>query len=180
MAIESVYWREELARIRKSLLPTKNPKRFSVRQLCIVERDTMLGFFIVRRLIELGRVGSKTRHHRIKVYKNAPTKNVTWLNKYEFLENYNWKREQQELVPILTLANQFIHCAVSSLFRDETRNWSEFFVFSDYEQKKSIFRVPVAAIAAAFDLAIRDWPSGTLTTIYNKEKKDFELIYVDD
>ena len=54
--IESCYWKEELQRIATLIRPVANPKRWSERHHCTVERDIIIGFFIVRRLIELHKV----------------------------------------------------------------------------------------------------------------------------
>ena len=65
--IESRYWKEELARIAKTLKPFRKPLRWSERACCIVERDIMIGFFIIRRLIELHKKSSRTRDFNMKV-----------------------------------------------------------------------------------------------------------------
>ena len=138
----------------------------------------MLGFFIVRRLIELDKVGLKTRRCKLQVYENTPIKNVTWLNRDRFWENYDWKRERLKHLPIQSVANQFIHSVASGLYRDRSRNWSEFLVFSDYEQKKSILRVPILSITSAFEVAINDWPA-SLKVSYSNAKMDYEVSHPD-
>ncbi len=66
--IESRYWKEELKRIAKTIATVKRPQRWSERAHCIVERDVMIGFFIVRRLIELHKVSSATRNFTMRVF----------------------------------------------------------------------------------------------------------------
>lgn len=66
--VESQYWKEELARIAKTLEPVESPPEWTERAHCTVERDLCVGFFIVRRMIELYKVSSITRTLQMKVY----------------------------------------------------------------------------------------------------------------
>ena len=179
MTIVSRYWREELFRIRKSLIPKKRPPRFTERRICLVERDTMVGFFIVRRLIELSKVGSKSINHLVPTFRNRPIKSINWSNKHCVWENYDWGKEVKENIPICKVANQFIHSVHSDIQRDKARNWCDFYIYSDYEQKKSILRVPVKSICDAFDTIANDWTLRRLTTRYNSQKKDHDLDWSD-
>jgi hypothetical protein len=175
MAIESVYWREELSRISRLLKPSKFPKRWSERQSCTIERDVMIGFFIVRRLIELDRVGVDAKDLMLSVFRNTPIKNITFLNKFELHENYDWDKIIEEKASVTLVANQFIHAVMSVLVRGEDRNWTEFYVFSDYEQKKSIFRINVSQIRSAFLTVSKSWPSGTKVMTYNSRRADYDF-----
>lgn len=173
MAIESKYWREELLRIHKLLTPSRQPRRWSERHLCTVERDVMIGFFIVRRLVELRKVGASARNLKLSVHRNFPNKNITLMNRYGIDENYNWDREVGEKVSITFVANQFIHATLSVLVRDKSRNWSNFYVFSDYEQKKSVMRIHISEIRTCFKTVANSWPR-TLKMRYNQTKMDYE------
>ena len=94
MAIESQYWKEELARIAKSIRPVSKPKRWSERAVCTVERDVMIGFFITRRMIELHKVSSKISQRKFEVFSAPVTKNITKMNRYCLDENYDWNAEK--------------------------------------------------------------------------------------
>lgn len=174
MAIESMYWREELKRIKGNLEPARRPKRFSERLLCSAERDTMIGFFIVRRLIELNKVSSMAADLSLAIYYNTPLKDINRLNRYSVEENYVWDLEKSGAVSLSYISNQFIHAYMSLLFRDNSRNWSDFLIFSDYERNQNIWRVPVPEIVRAFDFVISDWPSKTRWS-YNDKKRDYDV-----
>ena len=116
--IESRYWREELTRIAKTITPVRKPPRWSERAHCVVERDLMIGFFIIRRLIELNKVSSRTRDYGLKVYAcPALGIEVTQLNKGWIFETYDLENEKQETKKPLYIANQFIHAYMSFVWR---------------------------------------------------------------
>src|SRR5689334_1751368 len=120
--IESCYWKEELARIASSIRRVKAPARWSERAHCVVERDLMIGFFIVRRLIELHKVSSKTRDFSMKVF-SCPVRaeQVHRRNVHDHWETYDLLNEKRETKKPLYLSNQFIHAWTSFVQRDATR-----------------------------------------------------------
>ena len=173
--IESCYWKEELKRISTLLRPVVKPSRWTERSHCIVERDIMIGFFIVRRLVELTKVSHKVRDFRMEVY-SAPNrgKRVTLLNRGDVDELYDITNERKQMKKPLYLSNQFIHAYTSFVARDEARNWDSMFVVSDFDRNDCIWRVPISMIRALFDLAARDYVYSASFT-YNAEKQDYDI-----
>ena len=173
--IESRYWKEELTRIAKTIRPTKTPPRWSERGHCVVERDVMVGFFIVRRLIELHKVSSATRDFIMRVFScPARAKRVHWFNEHDIHELYDLGRERRETKKPLYLSNQFIHAYTSFVARNESRNWSDVYVVSDFDRNDCIWRIPISEIRRLFKVAAQDYPH-TVTTVYNHEKGDYEV-----
>ena len=173
--IESRYWREELSRIAKTIKPLRKPPRWSERAHCVVERDLMIGFFIIRRLIQLNKVSSRTRNFRLRVYACPATGiEATQLNKGWILEIYDLVNEKQQTKKPLYISNQFIHAYMSFVWRDETRNWSDVYIVSDFDRNDCIWRVPIPIIRKLFELASNDYPSKLVYDWYPK-KKDYEV-----
>jgi len=173
--IESCYWKEELKRIAKSIRRSKKPARWSERALCIIERDLMLGFFIVRRLIELHKVSSMTRNFQMEVF-SCPTrgKHVTSLNHHRIDELYDLENENRQIKKPLYVSNQFIHAYTSFIMRDESRNWSDVYIVSDFDRNDCIWRIPVSVIQRLFITAAQDYPH-TIHKVFNKEKGDYDV-----
>jgi hypothetical protein len=173
--IESCYWKEELKRVASLLRPVAKPCRWTERRHCVVERDIMIGFFIVRRLIELTKVSQKVRDFRMDVY-SAPNrgKRVTLLNRGDVDELYDIANERKETKKPLYLSNQFIHAYTSFVARDDTRNCESMFVVSDFNRNDCIWRVPISAIRALFDLAAQDYVYSASFT-YNADKGDYDI-----
>lgn len=172
--IESCYWKEELLRIAKLIRPVSKPCRWTERSHCIVERDVMIGFFIIRRLIELNKVSPRVRDCRMEIY-SCPNvgKNVTLLNRGELDELYDINKERKETKKPLYVANQFVHAYTSFVARDETRNWWSMYVVSDFDRNDCIWRVSIHSIRGLFLLASRDYPY-SVSWIYNPNKRDYD------
>ncbi|MCX7425244.1 MAG: hypothetical protein NTW96_06415 [Planctomycetia bacterium] len=157
--IESCYWKEELRRIAVSIRRVAKPPRWSERAHCVVERDLMIGFFLLRRLIELNKVSSATRDRRLRVFSyKARGKAVTLLNGHRISELYDMENEVAKTKKPLYVSNQFIHTYTSFVLRDESRNWSDVLLVSDFDRNDCIWRVPISAIESLFLEASEDYP----------------------
>lgn len=173
--IESRYWKEELHRIAQSIRRISKAKRWSERAHCIVERDLMIGFFMLRRLIELHKVSSATRERMLKVFSyQARGKNVTRLNGHDLWEMYDLEMEVSVSKKPAYIANQFIHAYTSFVARDESRNWSDVFVVSDYDKNDCIWRIPVSEIRQLFLKAAEDYPN-VMCMVFNDKRGDYEF-----
>ena len=134
----------------------------------------MIGFFIVRRMIELNRVSSVTRDHLMKVFSyRAVGKHVTLLNNHRLDELYDFDNEQRESKKPLYLSNQFIHAYTSFVARDETRNWSDVLIVSDFDRNDCIWHVPILEIRGLFEIAANDYPHA-VHRVWCEEKGDYD------
>jgi hypothetical protein len=174
MAIESLYWKEELARIAKAIRPIAKPKRFSERAVCTVERDVMIGCFIVRRMIELKKVSSHVAQSELDVLSAPTVKAVNKLNQFSIDKNYDWGAEKTVKKSVIYICNQCIHAYVSFIERGPDRNWSHLLVVSDYDRKDVIWRIPFTEIIRIFNSASNDWPV-TLEMEFDKKIDDYQI-----
>lgn len=173
--IESCYWKEELARIAKSIRVSKKPARWSERAHCIIERDVMLGFFIVRRLIELHKVSSATRDLHMRVF-SCPSRGklVYRMNGPLIYEAYDLEKERPTGKRPMYVCNQFVHACTSYVVRDDSRNWADVYVVSDYDRNACLWRVPVAEIRRLFCVAAQD-DVREMKLVYNEQKGDYDV-----
>jgi hypothetical protein len=168
--IESYYWKEELKRIAHLIRPVANPRRWTERSHCIVERDIMIGFFIVRRMIEMHKLTSKTKDFCMEVYASPRRgKKVTFMNHHRLDELYEMDKERKKTKKPFYMSNQFIHAYTSFVARDETRNWN------CVERNNCIWRVPIAGIRDLFILASEDYLS-SMTSTFNTETGDYDVV----
>lgn len=173
--IESRYWREELRCVAAELRPVRHPKRWSERRLCVLERDLMVGFFVIRRLIELRKVTGRTRNLGMTAFA-APAKRalITELNKVDIYGVYDFSREAPAVRSPLFIANQFIHATTSVLCRGADRNWQDVLIASDRERNQQIWRVPIETIRSLFLTAAKDYPSALRYT-WDKDRQDYAV-----
>ena len=173
--IESCYWKEELKRISTLVQPVARPSRWTERRHCVIERDLMIGFFIVRRLIELHKVSPKVRAFPMEIYSSPNLgRNVTLLNRGDLDGLYDISNERKQTKKPLYVSNQFIHAYTSFVARDESRNWESMYVFSNFDRTDCIWRVPIITIRALFDLTSSDYPH-TMSFTYNEQKRDYDV-----
>lgn len=132
----------------------------------------MIGFFILRRLIELFKVSSNISERKLTIYscKNLG-ENVTKLNRCEYYELYDMQNEVCESKGTRYVANQFIHAYMSFPYRDDTRNWSDMYIVSDFDRNNCIWRVPLEQVRKLFLDAAEDYPSHSMH--FDKSKGDW-------
>jgi hypothetical protein len=136
----------------------------------------MIGFFLLRRLIELNKVSSTTKDKLLRVFSyKAVGKQVTRLNGHCIEELYDMEHEVAETKKPLYVSNQFVHAYTSIVTRDESRNWSDVMLVSDFDRNDCIWRVPVSAIESLFLVAAEDYPQ-QVTMKFNQQKGDYDVI----
>lgn len=173
--IESCYWKEELARIANTIRVSKRPTRWTERAHCVVERDLMIGFFMVRRLIELHKVSSSTRDMSMSVF-SCPSrgKPIHFMNAHHIDEVYDLGKERAQVKKPLYVSNQFIHAYTSYVIRDKSRNWSAVYIVSDYDRKTCIWRIPISEVRRLFCVAAGD-DMREMRFLYNEQKGDYDV-----
>jgi hypothetical protein len=134
----------------------------------------MIGFFIVRRMIELHKVSSRIAKLELDVFSAPVNKNVTKVNRFSVEENYDWNAERLDKMPILHVCNQCIHAFVSFVDRGPDRNWSILLVVSDYDRNNVMWRVPFSTIIELFNAASKDWPAN-LGMVYDPKLGDYKV-----
>jgi hypothetical protein len=173
--IESCYWKEELHRIAATVRRVAKPTRWTERAHAIVERDLIVGFFLLRRLIEMKKVSSATTNKQLHVFSlKSRGKPVTLLNAHRIADLYDSENEVADTKTPAYVCNQFIHSYTSFVARDETRNWSDVFLVSDFDRNDCIWRVPVSEIEGLFNTASVDYPH-TMEVRFNRKSGDYDV-----
>lgn len=135
----------------------------------------MISFFMVRALLERGKVSSRSRNYKVPLGRSPWNgKQVTVLNDWLIGELYRWDKEETSHVSIVFLANQFVHSRAIFTMRDKTRNWSEVLLCSDFEARKAIYRVPVKEIQKIFQLVGSDY-SRRSSLVYDEGLGDYRI-----
>ena len=157
--MESSYWKEFLAETASDLQHVTRPKRLTQRRCEIVERNIVISFFLLRRLIELRLVSKKTRDFRLEVFAWPSTgKLPTLLNNHRIEELYNFSKEHVQTKKPMYICNQIIHSYSALMLVDETRNWDSMLTVSEYARKDCIWRIPVAVMIDLLRTASTDYP----------------------
>ena len=173
--MESRYWKELLSATAKELSWRKSPKRLTQRRCEIIERDVILNFFIIRRLIELSRVSRKTIDFEFEVF-SCPFngRKMSPIDRIGIKKSYDLENEKPITKKMMYIANQFIHSSLFLITSDNTRNWHSFYVVSDYDKSDCIWRVPVIQVQNGFKLALNDYLEG-FSYVYDKKNDDYKI-----
>ena len=156
--IESRYWKEDLLAHAKRLRPVRKPKRWSERAVVNFEKELMVSFFMVRALLERGKLSSKIRSHKFPVVRYPWNgKQITRLNYHALDDLYHLEESVEITVNVNFISNQFVHARAIYASRDQAKNWSHVLLCSDLEQKKGVYLVAVSEIQSLFHLVARDW-----------------------
>ena len=155
--IESRYWKEDLLAHARRLRPVKNPKRWSERGVVNFEKELMISFFMVRALLERGKLSTKVQSHKMQVTKYPWNgKPVTILNFADVDELYDFNKGTSASLSVGFVSNQFVHARAIYASRDKTKNWSDVLLCSDFERKRAIYLVPIIEIQRVFHLVAED------------------------
>ncbi|GAB5517668.1 hypothetical protein [Rhodopirellula baltica] len=173
--IESLYWKEELKRIADTVRRVDAPPRWTERRHCTVERDLMIGFFMLRRLIELSKVSADISDRNLTIFSwKSLGISVNKMNCGALDELYDMDNEVRESKRPFYIANQFIHAYMSFPCRDDTRNWCDMLIVSDFDRNDCIWRIPIDEIRTLFYDAANDYPSSATFT-FDTTKNDYVI-----
>jgi len=173
--MESFYWKEYLAETATDIQRVAQPKRLTQRRYEIVERNIIISFFLLRRLIEFHKVSSKIREYRFKIFSWRSTgKLPTLLNNHKIDELYDLSIERAHTKKVIYVCNQLIHSYTSTMIVDETRNWDSILTVSDYDRKDCIWRIPINSIVDILKIASKDYPYSVRYTL-NKKTGDYDV-----
>ena len=173
--MESSYWKEFLAETASDLQHIARPKRLTQRRYEIVERNIVISFFLLRRLIELHTVSGKVRDFRLKVFAWPSTgKLPTLLNNHRIEDLYDFSKEHAQTKKPMYICNQVIHSYSAVMVVDETRNWDSKLTVSDYDRKNCIWRIPVVAMVDLLRTASTDYPYQVKLT-RNEKTGDYDV-----
>ena len=173
--MESRYWKEFLIATASDIRRTSRPPRLTQRRYEITERNVVISFFVLRRLIELHKVSRKVREFRLNVFA-APLagKLPTLLNNHRVEELYDFSSEYAQTKTSLYICNQFVHSYSTSLVIDTTRNWDSILTVSDYDRKNCIWRIPMDVVGELLRMASANYVSaGKLA--WNESAADYEI-----
>lgn len=141
------------------------------------EKQLIISFFMIRKLLETYRVSQKSRRHKAKVFCFKPSgKKITKLNHYSIDKIYDLKREFKIKKGIVFIANQLIHSCTIFAYRNDPidRNWGGVFACSDWERNKAIYRIPISEIIKIFQLVGNDYLTEIRMT-YDEKIDDYEI-----
>lgn len=156
--IDSVIWKEKLKQDLRALKKRQSQKRWSNRSFILFERELILAFFSIRKLIESRKVTDRVANRKYKC-KTYPNKGmiVDELSKYDLEENFDFESEEEKSFSLTFLANQFIHAYV--LFPDFSDDGKILGILlcSDWEKHNSLIQIKIEDAISMVEDVINDY-----------------------
>ena len=156
MIYESHYWKEPLlvsARWLSKLRLSENTRETTYVKL---EKELMLGFYSVRKLIETIKISDSTKKLKFDIQWHKNTQRVNWLNHAFLDENYDLTKIHSEQRDIEFICNLFVHSYVFVVSGDGKLEGA--YVSTDRQKDKKVYFVPLQVILKIFRTVGRDYP----------------------
>jgi hypothetical protein len=127
-------------------------------KICILEKDIIIGFMIIRRLMESKtKITRKIYEHKEKIISYpARMRNTNWVNQIDIEKNYFFDRPKYIKINIKDMCNQLLHPVILFLFCGKNNKITNLFVTSYYHKKKKLYEINVENIINIFDLVGND------------------------
>ena len=108
--IESRFWKVDLLNHAKKLKKRKEIKRWSEKSQVNFEKEIIISFFLIRKLIEANKISKAVKKTKIQLLAYPRTnKQLTNRNHWDVRELYDFDNPKNVTKGIVFLSNQLIH-----------------------------------------------------------------------
>lgn len=158
MTWESWPWKRDLARQGDVLQKRIQQRRWSEASCANVERDIFLSAYVVRKLLEAGKISDEVETTSLRAVEYSLRKGCTVdiMNWHKLDELYDLSSGTETVVNIREYCNQIIHSFVFSLSFSESGGLEGFFVASDREKDRRLLYLNIRTVAEALQCVTED------------------------
>lgn len=156
MIFESQYWKEPLLESARWLSKLRLSEGSRESTYVRLEKELMIGFYSVRKLIETIKVSDSTKDIKFNIEWHKNIKNVDWLNHAFLHENYDLTKSCKEQRDIEFICNLFVHSYVFVVSGNGPLEGV--FVSTDRQKNKRVYFVSLKNIVQIFRVVGRDYP----------------------
>jgi hypothetical protein len=206
MIYESQYWKKELKRINLKIQKRLDTNNFwTETQYGTFEKEIMIGFYIIRKLVEAKKLTTKIISTPIEGLKYANNgKNITLMNFHRYDEFFKLDKPIKHNFDLAFICNQIIHSYIFSpnfsapnksildklnqkieLNEDDYDDLSEsnflisIYFSSDFDRNKYLYEIEIKKIIQLFtDIANCD--VGYIYQVFNPKTKDYDRFSSDE
>ena len=173
MISDSEPWKKELGRFAGAIRELRRSPEWTETYSFRVEKAVMLGFFIIRRLIESSKLTEEVMAHELRTIRYPNLGSVPDLMNWQELDrHFNFEAASPRRVPLKQFYNQAIHSFVFIPYRGG-RGAAGVFVASDWERKRALHRVTLTEIERLFRKVATDQP--VRMNMLRKDDGQFEV-----
>jgi hypothetical protein len=174
--LEPYYWKESLNRISKRLQRWKDQRRWSERSICVFEREILIAFFCIRKLIESKKLTDECANQNLKIIEYPWNgRRVDLMNRHRLEELYNVDSGTRSSVSLSFAANQMIHSFILMTVFSEGGTPFGLLMSSDFEKNRRLVEIELISLVGAIHSVCRDRVSRT-TDQRNSNTGDMERV----
>ena len=160
MICESYPWKQDLRRRKNLIFKYNKPECFEKNEdntFIIIEKTIFYSAFIIRKLIDCGgKLSDEADNYSLTIFSIAPLKPVDRMHRYPEDDSHDWDNEEKVIISGKFLCNSLIHSFLFFFGFHETNTIDSFFVSSDYDKNKILYRVPLNEWIKYIDFIISD------------------------
>ena len=172
--IESYYWKQDLLALAKKLKPLKKPPRWSEKLQVNLEKEVIISFFMIRKLLESIKFSKAITELKVDIYRSPCVGEVNNRNFMFINDLYDFEQEEKTQKKLNFFCNQLIHGGAIFAYRDKDRNWGGIYTCSDFERAKYIYRIQMTEIISILEIAGNDYPT-KISMIYSEDLGDYVI-----
>ena len=159
MIWDSRYWKTDLLKYARDLRRRRTQRRWSDSSFARIERNVMLGFYAIRKLIDAHKLSTHLVEQLIS-FSCFPSKGtrVTLFNSSCVDKHYDFGKKAELKKDLVFVCNQVIHSFVFEFEILAKGSLAGILVSSDRERCKRLFRIPVGEVIRIFERTGNDYP----------------------
>lgn len=143
------------------------------RAYTVIEKAIFYSAFIIRKLIDCkGKVSDDVDEYIFHLKGVRPIKEINLLHRWPEDDSHNWEHEETHTKSGADICNWLIHSYVFFLSYDENGAINGFYVSSDYDRNKMLYRIELKDWLAYMDFVGKDYIVSTCMHV-DKNKKDY-------
>jgi hypothetical protein len=158
MIYESSYWKEPLLKTARWLVGVRLSERTRERTYVRIERELFVSFYAIRKLFDTLKISDQVKKATTELEWHPNRRAVHHMNCEHLDLLYDFNTSKKEVRDIVFLCNQFVHSFVFVPY-EENAKIGGFFVSSDRDRNKKLYRVRLEQVTTLFRLVGRDYPA---------------------
>lgn len=176
MIYESHPWKRDLLR-RKQLIQKYNHAELlnedAERAYTVIEKAIFYSAFIIRKLIDCkGKVSDEVDQYTFCLKGVRPIKEIDLMHRWPDVDTHNWEHEETYTKAGTEVCNWLIHSYIFFLSYNVDGTIDGFYVSSDYDRNKVLYRIELKDWLAYMDFVGKDYVTA-ICMHADENKKDY-------
>jgi hypothetical protein len=159
MIWESAYWKNDLIRLNKKITSRLKQVKWTDASNANCEKELMIAGFISRKLFDSKKISAELENYELQIVKfKSNGKRIHLLERLSPELYFDLDNPIKATIKFRTLCNQVIHSYIFILLRNEDRNFTHFWVASDFDKFKFMYQIDVKSYSSVLLEIGMYWP----------------------